>query len=101
MAAGIALGPTFLGWVAPGAYHVLFPPASLGFLNALSQAGLVIFIFLVGVRVDFAELRSHSRIAVLTSNVSVIVPLLMGIGLAQYLFPRYGSGSRVAFALFI
>jgi Kef-type K+ transport system membrane component KefB len=102
MAAGIALGPTLFGFLAPGAYHALFPVASLGFLNALSQAGLAIFVFLVGVRVDFAELRRQSGIAILTSNVSVILPLLMGIACAQYLFPRYGSGgSRLVFALFI
>jgi K+:H+ antiporter len=101
MAAGIALGPTLFGFLAPAAYHALFPPASLGFLNALSQAGLTIFVFLIGVRVDFAELRRQSGIAVLTSNISVVVPLLMGIACAQYLFPRYGSGNRLAFALFI
>lgn len=100
MAAGIALGPTLFGLLAPGAYHSLLPAASLGFLNALSQAGLAIFIFLVGVRVDFAELR-QSGIAVVTSNVSVIVPLLMGFATAQYLFPRYGTGSKLNFALFI
>jgi Kef-type K+ transport system membrane component KefB len=102
MAAGIALGPTLFGFLAPGAYHALFPVASLGFLNALSQAGLAIFVFLVGVRVDFAELRRQSGIAILTSNISVILPLLMGMACAQYLFPRYGSGgSKLVFALFI
>jgi Kef-type K+ transport system membrane component KefB len=101
MAAGIALGPTLFGLAFPGTYHALFPPSSLSFLNALSQAGLVIFIYLVGVRVDFAELRRQSGLAVITSNISVIVPLLMGIGLAQYLFPRYGHGDHLAFALFI
>src|SRR5580704_16775896 len=101
MAAGVALGPTLFGVLAPNAYRWLFPPQSLGFLNALSQAGLVVFIFLVGVRVDFAELRRQSRVAVVTSNISVILPLAMGLGLAQYLFPRYGSGDPIAFALFI
>jgi Kef-type K+ transport system membrane component KefB len=101
MAAGIALGPTLFGFFAPGAYNVLFPPGSLGFLNALSQVGLVIFIFIVGVRVDFAELKRRSGVAVVTSNISVIVPLLMGITLAQYLYPKYGSGDHMVFALFI
>src|SRR6266481_8814273 len=101
MAAGIALGPTLFGLLAPGPYHTLFPPASLGFLNALSQVGLAIFIFLVGVRVDFAELRRQSGVAIVTSNISVILPLLMGFATAQYLFPRYGNGDRLGFALFI
>jgi Kef-type K+ transport system membrane component KefB len=101
MIAGVALGPTLFGLLAPGAWHSLFPLPSLGYLNALSQAGLVIFIFLVGVRVDFSEMRSQSGLAIVTSNISVIVPLLMGIGFAQYLFPRYGKGDPIAFALFI
>jgi Kef-type K+ transport system membrane component KefB len=67
MAAGIALGPTLFGVLAPNAYHWLFSPQSLGFLNALSQGGLVVFIFLVGVRVDFAELRRQSRVSVVTA----------------------------------
>jgi Kef-type K+ transport system membrane component KefB len=101
MAAGIALGPTLFGWIAPAAYHALFPPASLGYLGALSQAGLVVFIYLVGVRVDFAELRHQSRVAILTSNISVILPLTTGVALAHHLFPRYGSGNPQAFALFL
>src|SRR4051794_41155659 len=101
MAAGLALGPTLFGLLLPGAYHAIFPAASLGFLNALSQIGLAIFIFLVGVRVDFAELRHQRGVAIVTSNISVLVPMLMGLVLAQYLYPRYGSGSHLAFALFI
>src|SRR5262252_6138051 len=49
MFAGILLGPSVLGWFAPGVLAALFPPASLGYLSALSQVGLVIFMFLVGV----------------------------------------------------
>src|SRR5258706_3447025 len=60
MVAGIALGPTLFGLVAPDAYQWLFPPASLGFLNAFSQAGLAIFIFLVGVRVDVAAFHGQN-----------------------------------------
>lgn len=101
MAAGIALGPTVFGLLAPGAYHWLFPADSLGFLNALSQIGVAIFIFLVGVRVDFAEMRHQSGIAIVTSNVSVILPLLMGVGLAHYLYPRYGTSHPMTFALFL
>jgi Kef-type K+ transport system membrane component KefB len=101
MAAGIALGPTLFGWVAPGAYHSLFPVASLTFLNALSQVGLVIFIFLVGVRVDFAEMRRQSGMAVVISNISVLVPLMAGMALACYLFPLYGHGTQLSFALFL
>ena len=101
MVAGIALGPTLLGFVAPGAWHALFPPESLGYLNALSQAGLVIFIFLIGVRVDFAELRLQSRVVATAATASVGLPLITGLALAPYLFTRYGHGDSRVFALFI
>jgi hypothetical protein len=48
MVAGILLGPTFFGWLAPAMSKALFPAPSLGYLNALSQVGLVLFMFLVG-----------------------------------------------------
>jgi hypothetical protein len=52
MAAGIILGPSLLGWLAPGLWTFIFPGPSLGYLNALSQVGLVLFMFLVGLEVD-------------------------------------------------
>ena len=52
MVAGILLGPSLLGWLAPGISAALFPPVSLGFLNALSQIGLLLFMFLVGVELN-------------------------------------------------
>jgi len=101
MAAGIALGPTLLGFFAPHAWNALFPPESLGYLNALSQAGLAVFVFLIGVRLDFGELRALSRITIISSNASIFVPLLTGLALSPYLFRRYGHGDPHVFALFI
>ena len=59
MLAGIMLGPSLLGWAAPELFHQLFPPASLGFLNALSQIGLVFFMFLIGLELDLKLLRGQ------------------------------------------
>jgi Kef-type K+ transport system membrane component KefB len=102
MAAGIALGPTLFGFVAPGLWHAVFPPESLGYLNALSQAGLVIFIFLIGVRVDFDELLRQNRVTAFSSSASVLLPLGMGLALAPHLFHKYaGGGNAQAFGLLI
>ena len=51
--AGILLGPSLLGWVAPGALATLFPSSSLESLRMLSHVGLVLFMFLVGLAVPF------------------------------------------------
>jgi Kef-type K+ transport system membrane component KefB len=48
MAAGIALGPSLLGAVAPGVFNQLFAPESLGFLGVLSQIGVIVFLFGTG-----------------------------------------------------
>ena len=52
MFAGIMLGPSLFGWIFPAASAYLFPASSLGFLNALAQIGVVMFMFLVGLGTD-------------------------------------------------
>jgi Kef-type K+ transport system membrane component KefB len=61
MAAGILLGPSLLGLVAPRVYGLLFPAESLGYLNAISQIGLIIFMFLIGLELDLNILRGRGR----------------------------------------
>lgn len=103
MFAGILLGPSLLGRLAPELSAMLFPPASLGFLNALSQVGLLLFMFLVGMEVDLQQLRKLGRTAVTTSHVSIIVPFILGFFLAFYLYPRLSDQSVhfTGFALFM
>src|SRR5688572_20998631 len=84
--AGLLLGPSFLGWLAPGVYHYLFPPASLPGLNSLSQIGLVLFMFLIGLRLDLSEVYAFRRVAGLAAVLSVVLPFAMGIGLSTRLF---------------
>lgn len=103
MIAGILLGPSLLGWVAPGLSAALFPPASLGFLNALSQVGLLLFMFLIGLEFDPKVLRGQGLTAVVTSNVSIILPFGLGIGLAFYLYPKLANThvNFISFSLFM
>src|SRR5215472_3291833 len=103
MFAGILLGPSFLGWIAPNLSSRLFPPSSLNNLNALSEVGVVIYMFLVGVALNPRELRERGHVAILTSHVSIVWPFVLGSGLALYLYPRLAddSVSFTAFALFM
>ncbi len=103
MAAGILLGPSVLGWIAPGAYHSLFPSQSLGFLNALSQVGLIVFMFLIGLELDLQVLKGRTSTAFVTSPTSIIVPFSLGVLLALYLYPHLSEEgvSFLVFALFI
>jgi Kef-type K+ transport system membrane component KefB len=103
MVAGILLGPSLLGWAAPWASSALFPAASLGYLNALSQIGLVFFMFLVGIGLNPRELRAQGHAAVLTSNAGVVMPFCLGTALALFLYPRLATAgiSFMSFALFM
>lgn len=103
MFAGILLGPSLLGWVAPSFSTYLFPSSSLGFLSALSQVGVVVFMFLVGLGINPKELKSQGHAAVLTSHVSITAPFVLASFLALYLYPRLSddSVSFTNFALFM
>ena len=99
MAAGILLGPSLLGWVAPRVYGFLFPADSLGYLNAISQIGLLIFMFLIGLELDLNNLRGRGRTTVITSQISIVVPFVSGILLAVLLYPAL-SKEDVPFPIF-
>lgn len=103
MVAGILLGPSLLGWAAPEISRLLFPASSLGYLNALSQVGLVLFMFLVGLSLNPKELHGHGHAAVLTSHASIVTPFCLGGALALFLYPRLATAgvSFVSFGLFM
>src|SRR5688572_15694581 len=101
--AGILLGPSLLGWLAPGAYGLLFEPGSLAVLHLVSQLGLMLFMFLVGLELDPALLRGRGHASVVISHTSIIAPFAMGAGFAFYLRPRLSEPgvSLLSFALFM
>jgi Kef-type K+ transport system membrane component KefB len=103
MVAGILLGPSLLGWLAPGLTAALFPEGSLGYLQTLSQIGLLLFMFLVGLEFDPAHLKKLGHAALLTSHASITAPFLLGSVLALYLYPRLSDSSVPfrEFALFM
>ena len=103
MAAGIVLGPSLFAVVAPGAFAFVFPDTSLGTLRLLSQVGVCLFMFAVGMELDLGHLRGRAKAAVAVSHASIVVPFLLGVSLAYPLFSRLaGPGATFAtFALFM
>lgn len=103
MAAGIVLGPSLLGWIAPGVSEHLFPPGSLGGLASLSDIGLVLFMFVVGLDLDTKALRTNGRVALVCSHASILVPFVLGAALALHLYRRLAppTASFSGFALFL
>lgn len=101
--AGIMLGPSLFGLIAPHAAVTLFPPETIPYLNVLSQVGLIFFMFLIGLELNPKYLSGQLEIAILTSHVSILAPFSLGTLLAVLLYPLVSNGSVsfTAFALFL
>ncbi|MGA2555941.1 MAG: cation:proton antiporter [Verrucomicrobiota bacterium] len=103
MLAGILLGPSLLGWLCPGAFHLIFFPPSLGTLRLLSQIGVCLFMFLVGMELDVSRLKQQAATAVLVSQMSILFPCLLGVAASFFLFTALAGPHTAfpAFALFV
>ncbi|MEH2393032.1 MAG: cation:proton antiporter [Nostoc sp.] len=101
--AGIMLGPSLFGLIAPHLAVTLFPPETIPFLNVLSQVGLIFFMFLIGLELNPKYLSGQLEVAVLTSHVSILVPFSLGTLLAVILYPLVSNASVsfTAFTLFL
>jgi Kef-type K+ transport system membrane component KefB/nucleotide-binding universal stress UspA family protein len=101
--AGIALGPSLLGWLWPEGMQAVFRPESLPLLSTVSEFGLVLFMFLVGMEFDPRLMQGRGRSSAFISTAGIVVPFSLGFLLAGWLFPDYaGQGAAfLAFALFM
>lgn len=101
--AGIALGPSLLGWLSPVVSEFLFAKSSLGSLFALSQIGLIFFMFLIGLELDIKTLKEKTPAAVAVSHASIIFPYALGLGLAYFIYQDFAPKgvAFVSFALFM
>lgn len=101
--AGILLGPSALGAFAPELSARLFPAGSIPTLLSLSQIGLVLFMFLVGLEFAPELMRERRHDVVVISHTSIVVPFILGTALALYLYPRVAEPHVTfrGFALFL
>jgi Kef-type K+ transport system membrane component KefB len=102
IAAGVLLGPSLVGWVAPATSAFLFPAASMPILQLLSQIGVLLFMFVVGLEFDASHLRTRVRAAIAVSHFSIIIPFVLGVSLSLALYVQYAPPGVpfYAFALF-
>ena len=103
MIAGIVLGPSVLGFFFPNAMSFVFPTSSLGTLQLLSQIGVVLFMFIVGMELNVRHVREKGSAAVMISHASIIFPFVLGTSLSLFLYRDLAppGTSFTAFALFI
>lgn len=103
MVAGIVLGPSLVGLYFPEFFENLFPVASLGNLKFLSQIGLILFMFVIGMELDLKALKNKANDAVVISHASIIFPFTLGISLAYFIYTQFAPDGVefMSFALFI
>lgn len=101
--AGIALGPSFLGMYFPEFSTILFPIESLNNLQFLSQIGLVLFMFVIGMELDLKVLQNKAHDAIVISHASIIFPFALGVTLAYFIYTNFAPIGIAfsSFALFI
>lgn len=101
--AGIMLGPSLLGYFFPEAFQFLFNPSSLSYLYILSQIGLILFMFTVGMDLDIDDLRKKLKDTFVISHSSIIIPFVLGIILAYIVYQDFSTSDStfLPFALFI
>jgi Kef-type K+ transport system membrane component KefB len=100
--AGIVLGPTVVGAFFPDVESALFPSDIIPFIGVVSQLGLIFYMFLVGLEVDLSQIRGRVGQVAAISNVSVALPMMLGITIALPVYELVGPDKKfVAFALFM
>lgn len=101
--AGIILGPSLLGMYFPEYLEFLFPLDSMKPLQLISQIGLILFMFVIGMELDLSVLRNKAYDALIISHASIIIPFALGMGLAYFIYEEYAPDNIgfISFALFI
>ncbi len=101
--AGIVLGPSLLGYFFPNFFGFLFRPASMGNLQTVSQIGLILFMFVIGMEVDFRTLKNKINETLVISHAGILVPFFLGILSSYWIYEKYAAQQTafLPFALFI
>ncbi|HTE08599.1 MAG TPA: cation:proton antiporter [Flavitalea sp.] len=97
--AGVILGPSLVGIYLPQVSAVLFPVKSMGNLNALSQVGLILYMFIVGMELDLRLLRKKALDVMIISHASIIIPFALGMTLAYFIYQEFAP-ENISFSSF-
>jgi Kef-type K+ transport system membrane component KefB len=101
--AGIVLGPSLLGAIFPQSYAFLFPKESLGVLQQLSQVGLMLFMFIIGMEFNTDKMKDMAKESAVVSISSIVLPFVLGAIFAYYIYDEAlcNHHTRISFILFV
>ncbi len=102
--AGLLLGPSLFGYVAPDLSRWLFNPAAAMPMTIISQIGLILLMFQIGSEFEFSHLKTvrNRKMAISIATVSVLTPLLCGLWIGHVTAPVLSpTTDSFTFSLFI
>lgn len=82
MIAGVLIGPSFFGLLFPQVQSALFPQETISVIYAVSQVGLVIYMFLIGAEFNVSLIQKRIRSAAFVSLAGILAPFILGSGVA-------------------
>ncbi|UTY59276.1 cation:proton antiporter [Massilia sp. erpn] len=101
---GILLGPSLFGLLAPDLFSYVFRSSAPEPMQMMSQIGLVLLMFQIGLEFDFAHLseRSNRKAVVWIAIASLVLPFAIGVSFGYFSAPSLSpAAERVASALFM
>jgi Kef-type K+ transport system membrane component KefB len=102
IAAGLILGPSFFGGMFPHLFHTVFNPSVGQIFAIMSQIGLILLMFLIGLEFDFGHLSNNRGTALSISMAGIILPFTLGFLLGRWMHAAlHMSGSWLNLALFM
>ncbi|MDC0669871.1 cation:proton antiporter domain-containing protein [Nannocystis radixulma] len=105
LAAGVLLGPSVLGALAPELQHYIFPrdQHQADLLSVVSWLGVLFLIIVTGLETDIGLIKRRGKSALLISSCGITIPLLAGATFGWYLPEIYlaDPSKRLVFALFM
>lgn len=90
MIAGVLMGPSFFGWIAPELQKAAFPKESMTVLFCVSQVGLALYMFIVGLEFRTELFMRRIRSAAAVSVAGMLAPFVLGVGIAIWLVAQAG-----------
>jgi len=94
IAAGLVLGPSFFGGVFPALFHRIFDQSVSQVFSILSQIGLILLMFLIGLDFDFDHLRQNRGTALRISSAGIVLPFTFGFLLGRFMHSALHLGGR-------
>lgn len=99
--AGLVLGPSLLGKFFPQVSAALFPASTGPVINIISQLGLILLLFLMGLEFDFGHIRKHGKTSALIALSGILLPFGLGLLVGRWMQPHFPEANPTGFSLFL